>query len=82
VLATEGIAAAGPGCVSAMAHTHAAVCVLAVAAHRKPPGLGALAGWARLARVLAQRGWAAEEALTEAWHVVSFGVFVCVYVCV
>lgn len=82
VLAAEGMASGGPCCVSAMAQTHVAVCALAVAAHRKPPGLGALSGWARLARVLAQRGWGAEEALTEAWHLVRCFLAVCVFDCI
>jgi len=74
VLATEGMGAGGPGFLMAMVHTHASVCGLAAGAHRRPPGLGALAGWARLARILAQRGWGGGAALTEAWHLVSVGV--------
>ncbi len=73
LLAAEGMGAGGPRLLATMARTHAAVCALAAGAHRRPPGLGALGGWARLARILAQRGWAGGEALQEAWHLVSEG---------
>ncbi len=71
VATREGVGAAGPAALSLLADAHVAACRLAEGAHKRPPSLGDLAAWLRLARAMMERrAWAVRRALAEAWELV------------